>query len=339
MSNLVIPQGYKAPLPNYELQRAIAFIKESFQTNLSNALNLRRVSAPLFVASDSGLNDNLNGTERPVRFDIPGVGGKDAEVVHSLAKWKRLALKRYGFHVGKGLYTDMNAIRRDEDDLDNIHSVYVDQWDWEKIITAEDRNLDYLKNTVRAIVGALRDTQAFLRSVFPQLSVLPELPGEVTFVTSQELEDLYPDFTAKERENAFVREHPVSFLIGIGGKLRSGKPHDGRAPDYDDWNLNGDLLCWDSINGHAVELSSMGIRVSPESLDRQLTLAGCDDRRELPFHKMLLEGQLPLTMGGGIGQSRVSMLLLGKSHIGEVQVSLWDDSSLTACDAAGVMLL
>ena len=338
MSNLVIPQGYKAPLPNYELQRAIAFIKESFQTNLSNALNLRRVSAPLFVASDSGLNDNLNGTERPVRFDIPGIGGKDAEVVHSLAKWKRLALKRYQFHPGEGLYTDMNAIRRDED-LDNLHSAYVDQWDWEKIITAEDRNLDYLKNTVRAIVGALRDTQAFLRSVFPQLSVLPELPGEVTFVTSQELEDLYPDFTAKERENAFVREHPVSFLIGIGGKLRSGKPHDGRAPDYDDWNLNGDLLCWDSINGHAVELSSMGIRVSPESLDRQLTLAGCDDRRELPFHKMLLEGQLPLTMGGGIGQSRVSMLLLGKSHIGEVQVSLWDDSSLTACDAAGVMLL
>ena len=338
MSTLVIPQGYKAPLPNYELQRAIAFIKESFQTNLSNALNLRRVSAPLFVASDSGLNDNLNGTERPVRFDIPGVGGKDAEVVHSLAKWKRLALKRYQFHPGEGLYTDMNAIRRDED-LDNLHSAYVDQWDWEKIITAEDRNLDYLKNTVRAIVGALRDTQAFLRSVFPQLSVLPELPGEVTFVTSQELEDLYPDFTAKERENAFVREHPVSFLIGIGGKLRSGKPHDGRAPDYDDWNLNGDLLCWDSINGHAVELSSMGIRVSPESLDRQLTLAGCDDRRELPFHKMLLEGQLPLTMGGGIGQSRVSMLLLGKSHIGEVQVSLWDDSSLTACDAAGVMLL
>ena len=338
MSTLVIPQGYKAPLPNYELQRAIAFIKESFQTNLSNALNLRRVSAPLFVTSDSGLNDNLNGTERPVRFDIPGVGGKDAEVVHSLAKWKRLALKRYQFHPGEGLYTDMNAIRRDED-LDNLHSAYVDQWDWEKIITAEDRNLDYLKNTVRAIVGALRDTQAFLRSVFPQLSVLPELPGEVTFVTSQELEDLYPDFTAKERENAFVREHPVSFLIGIGGKLRSGKPHDGRAPDYDDWNLNGDLLCWDSINGHAVELSSMGIRVSPESLDRQLTLAGCDDRREFPFHKMLLEGQLPLTMGGGIGQSRVSMLLLGKSHIGEVQVSLWDDSSLTACDAAGVMLL
>lgn len=337
MSKVCIPQGYKTPLSVYEMQRAIEFIKSNFQVNLGNALNLRRVSAPLFVEENSGLNDNLNGVERPVSFDIPDVHAT-GQVVHSLAKWKRLALKRYQFHPGEGLYTDMNAIRRDED-LDNLHSAYVDQWDWEKIITAEDRNLDYLKNTVRAIVGALRDTQAFLRSVFPQLSVLPELPGEVTFVTSQELEDLYPDFTAKERENAFVREHPVSFLIGIGGKLRSGKPHDGRAPDYDDWNLNGDLLCWDSINGHAVELSSMGIRVSPESLDRQLTLAGCDDRRELPFHKMLLEGQLPLTMGGGIGQSRVSMLLLGKSHIGEVQVSLWDDSSLTACDAAGVMLL
>lgn len=337
MSKVCIPQGYKTPLSVYEMQRAIEFIKSNFQVNLGNALNLRRVSAPLFVEENSGLNDNLNGVERPVSFDIPDVHAT-GQVVHSLAKWKRLALKRYQFHPGEGLYTDMNAIRRDED-LDNLHSAYVDQWDWEKIITAEDRNLDYLKNTVRAIVGALRDTQAFLRSVFPQLSVLPELPGEVTFVTSQELEDLYPDFTAKERENAFVREHPVSFLIGIGGKLRSGKPHDGRAPDYDDWNLNGDLLCWDSVNGHAVELSSMGIRVSPESLDRQLTLAGCDDRRELPFHKMLLEGQLPLTMGGGIGQSRVSMLLLGKSHIGEVQVSLWDDSSLTACDAAGVMLL
>lgn len=332
-----IPEHY-APLLNlYDTQKAIGLLKRVFEDTLCGSLHLRRVSAPLFVEASSGLNDDLNGVERPVSFDIPAAG-REAQVVHSLAKWKRMALYHYHFPVGEGLVTDMNAIRRDED-LDNLHSAYVDQWDWEKIITAEDRNLDYLKNTVRAIVGALRDTQAFLRSVFPQLSVLPELPGEVTFVTSQELEDLYPDFTAKERENAFVREHPVSFLIGIGGKLRSGKPHDGRAPDYDDWNLNGDLLCWDSINGHAVELSSMGIRVSPESLDRQLTLAGCDDRRELPFHKMLLEGQLPLTMGGGIGQSRVSMLLLGKSHIGEVQVSLWDDSSLTACDAAGVMLL
>ena len=337
MSSLVIPQGYTAPLPNYELQRAIAFIKESFQSNLANALNLRRVSAPLFVASDSGLNDNLNGVERPVKFDIPGVG-KDGEVVHSLAKWKRLALKRYGFHVGKGLYTDMNAIRRDEE-LDALHSAYVDQWDWEKIITREDRNVAYLQQTVKSIVQALADTQYFLRSVFPQLSVLPRMSTEVTFVSSQELEDLYPALTPKERENAFVKDHPVTFLMGIGGKLHSGKPHDGRAPDYDDWDLNGDLLVWDSVNGQALELSSMGIRVSPESLDRQLTLAGCDARRDLPFHKQLLAGQLPYTMGGGIGQSRVSMFLLGKAHIGEVQCSMWDEANIQACKKAGVTLL
>ena len=337
MNNLVIPQGYTAPLPNYEQQRAIAFIKESFQTNLSNALNLRRVSAPLFVASDSGLNDNLNGTERPVSFDIPGVG-KDAEVVHSLAKWKRLALKRYQFQVGEGLYTDMNAIRRDEA-LDALHSAYVDQWDWEKIISREDRNLDFLKQTVRSIVGALAETQSFLHTVFPQLSVLPKLTREVTFITSQELEDLYPQLTPKEREHAFTQEHPVTFLIGIGGKLRSGQPHDGRAPDYDDWSLNGDLLVWDSVNGQSLELSSMGIRVDPEALDRQLALAGCDDRRGLPFHKMLLNGELPLTMGGGIGQSRVSMALLGKAHIGEVQSSLWDEPNLKAAEEAGIILL
>ena len=275
--------------------------------------------------------------ERPVSFDIRGVNDT-AVVVHSLAKWKRLALKRYQFHPGEGLYTDMNAIRRDED-LDNLHSAYVDQWDWEKIIEAQDRTVDYLKATVRDIVGALRDTQSFLRSMFPQLCVLPEIPEEITFITTQELEDLYPDLTPKQREHAFVKDHPVTFLMGIGGKLKSGKPHDGRAPDYDDWNLNGDLLCWDSVNGQSLEISSMGIRVSPESLDRQLTLAGCDDRRELPFHKMLLSGQLPLTMGGGIGQSRVSMLLLGKAHIGEVQVSLWDEDTLRACDASGIILL
>ena len=295
------------------------------------------MSAPLFVAASSGLNDDLNGVERPVSFDIRGVNDT-AVVVHSLAKWKRLALKRYQFHPGEGLYTDMNAIRRDED-LDNLHSAYVDQWDWEKIIEAQDRTVDYLKATVRDIVGALRDTQSFLRSMFPQLCVLPEIPEEITFITTQELEDLYPDLTPKQREHAFVKDHPVTFLMGIGGKLKSGKPHDGRAPDYDDWNLNGDLLCWDSVNGQSLEISSMGIRVSPESLDRQLTLAGCDDRRELPFHKMLLSGQLPLTMGGGIGQSRVSMLLLGKAHIGEVQVSLWDEDTLRACDASGIILL
>ena len=289
------------------------------------------------MAASSGLNDDLNGVERPVSFDIRGVDDT-AVVVHSLAKWKRLALKRYQFHPGEGLYTDMNAIRRDED-LDNLHSAYVDQWDWEKIIEAQDRTVDYLKATVRDIVGALRDTQSFLRSMFPQLCVLPEIPEEITFITTQELEDLYPDLTPKQREHAFVKDHPVTFLMGIGGKLKSGKPHDGRAPDYDDWNLNGDLLCWDSVNGQSLEISSMGIRVSPESLDRQLTLAGCDDRRELPFHKMLLSGQLPLTMGGGIGQSRVSMLLLGKAHIGEVQVSLWDEDTLRTCDASGIILL
>jgi len=337
MKQIQIPQGYTSLLSIYETQKAISLLKRLFEDKLSGALRLHRVSAPLYVASSSGLNDNLNGVERPVAFDINGVEGT-AEVVHSLAKWKRLALKRYQFKVGEGLYTDMDAIRRDEE-LDNLHSAYVDQWDWEKVISEEDRNVDYLKATAQSIVDALADTQSFLRSVFPQLSVLPLLSREVTFVTSQELEDLYPDCTGKERENAFVKEHPVTFLIGIGGKLASGKPHDGRAPDYDDWDLNGDLLVWDSVGGHALELSSMGIRVSPESLDRQLTLAGCDHRRELPFHKMLLNGELPLTMGGGIGQSRVSMLLLGKAHIGEVQSSLWDEENIAACEKMGITLL
>ena len=337
MSEIQIPQGYTSLLSIYETQKAISLLKRLFEDKLAGALRLHRVSAPLFVSASSGLNDALNGVERPVSFDINGVEDT-AQVVHSLAKWKRLALKRYQFQVGEGLYTDMNAIRRDEE-LDHLHSAYVDQWDWEKVIRAEDRNTEYLQNTVRSIVSALADTQYFLRTVFPQLSVLPQLTNDIAFVTSQELEDLYPTLTGKERENAFVKDHPVTFLMGIGGKLRSGKPHDGRAPDYDDWNLNGDLLVWDSVNGQAIELSSMGIRVDPESLDRQLTLAGCDDRRELPFHKMLLSGQLPLTMGGGIGQSRVSMLLLGKCHIGEVQSSLWDEANVKACEKAGVILL
>lgn len=332
-----IPEHY-APLLNlYDTQKAIGLLKRVFEDTLCGSLHLRRVSAPLFVEASSGLNDDLNGVERPVSFDIPAAG-REAQVVHSLAKWKRLALKRYQFHPGEGLYTDMNAIRRDEE-LDNLHSAYVDQWDWEKIITQEDRTRDYLKQTVNAIVRALVDTQSFLRSVFPQLSALPELPGQVTFVTAQDLEDLYPQLSPKERENTIVREHGAVFLMGIGGKLKSGQPHDGRAPDYDDWNLNGDILFWDSVNGQAIELSSMGIRVSPESLDRQLTLAGCDSRRSLPFHRMLLNGELPLTMGGGIGQSRVSMLLLGKAHIGEVQSSLWDPDTVRACEQAGVVLL
>ena len=337
MLTTVIPQGYAPCLNLYDTQKAIGLLKRLFEDNLGGALHLRRVSAPLFVEASTGLNDDLSGVERAVSFDIPDAQ-RDAQVVHSLAKWKRLALYRYQFSVGEGLYTDMNAIRRDEE-LDNIHSVYVDQWDWEKVIAPRDRTVEYLKATVRTIVDALCDTQATLRSVYPQLTTLPLIPREVSFVTSQELEDRYPDFTAKERENAWVKEHPVTFLIGIGGALKSGKPHDGRAPDYDDWNLNGDLLLWNPVLEQALELSSMGIRVDPAAMDRQLTLAGCDDRRELTFHKMLLEGKLPLTIGGGIGQSRVSMFLLGKAHIGEVQASVWDERTQEACREAGVVLL
>ena len=335
MSKLFIPSGYKMPLPNYELQRAIAFIKDSFQTNLSNALNLRRVSAPLFVDGGSGLNDDLNGVERPVAFDIPDVG-LNGQVVHSLAKWKRLALKRYGFHEGKGLYTDMNAIRRDEE-LDNVHSIYVDQWDWEKIISREDRNVDYLKASVRAIVGAVCETAEALNVAFPSLR--GKLEREVYFITTQELEDMYPDLTPSERETAICRQHHTVFLMQIGKTLKSGIKHDGRAPDYDDWELNGDILMWNPVLERSFEISSMGIRVDEESLDRQLTLAGCDERRNLPFHKMLLAGQLPLTMGGGIGQSRLCMLMLGTCHIGEVQASLWDKATIEACEKAGITLL
>ena len=335
MSKLYIPEGYTAPLPNYELQRAIAFIKDSFQTNLSNALNLRRVSAPLFVDGGSGLNDDLNGVERAVAFDIPDVG-VNGQVVHSLAKWKRLALKRYGFHEGKGLYTDMNAIRRDEE-VDNIHSIYVDQWDWEKIISREDRNVDYLKASVRAIVGAVCETAEALNVAFPSLR--GKLEREVYFITTQELEDMYPDLTPSERETAICREHHTVFLMQIGKTLKSGIKHDGRAPDYDDWELNGDILMWNPVLERSFEISSMGIRVDEESLDRQLTLAGCNERRELPFHKMLLNGELPLTMGGGIGQSRLCMLMLGTCHIGEVQASLWDKATIEACEKAGITLL
>ena len=335
MNKVVIPEGYRPPLSIYETQRAIELIKRVFQERLSKALNLKRVSAPLFVEEQSGLNDNLNGYERPVGFDIPAVGG-NGQVVQSLAKWKRLALKRYDFYVGNGLYTDMNAIRRDEE-LDNIHSIYVDQWDWEKVIRREDRNLDYLQQTVRLIVGAVCDTNEALEAEFPQLAV--KLGREVTFITSQELEDLYPELAPSQRETYFVRDHGTVFISQIGGKLRSGKPHDGRAPDYDDWSLNGDILFWNEVLGRAFEISSMGIRVDEEALDRQLTLANCDDRRKLPFHSMLLNGELPLTIGGGIGQSRLCMLMMGMAHIGEVQSSIWDQATRDACEAAGIMLL
>ena len=337
MKDIKLPQGYKPLLSIYETQKAIDLGNRLFADKLSGALRLYRVSAPLFVSVASGLNDDLNGVERAVAFDINGVDG-DAAVVHSLAKWKRFALKRYQFHPGEGLYTNMNAIRRDEE-LDSLHSAYVDQWDWEKVIRREERTIDFLKQTVCSIVNALIETQSFLRTVFPQLNVLPQVSTDIAFITAQELEDLFPDKTPKEREDAFVKDHPTTFLMGIGGKLKSGKPHDGRAPDYDDWDLNGDILMWNDVLGRAFEISSMGIRVDQESLARQLKLAGCEERRELPFHKMLLNGELPLTIGGGIGQSRVSMLLLGKAHIGEVQSSLWDEANIAAAEAAGITLL
>ena len=333
-----IPEGYKSILSIYDTQKAISLLKRLFEDNLGAKLNLYRVSAPLFVDEKSGLNDNLNGYERPVSFDILRSDHR-AEVVQSLAKWKRLALKRYGFFPGKGIYTDMNAIRRDEDELDNLHSVYVDQWDWEKVILAENRNLDYLKLTVMDIVSAICDTQDTMQAIYPQLSVLPKLQRQVSFVTAQQLEDMYPGLTSKERENAYLKEHGTAFIIGIGAPLRSGKPHDGRAPDYDDWSLNGDIMFWNELLGCAFEISSMGIRVDPAALDRQLTQAGCDDRRELPYHKALLNGELPLTIGGGIGQSRLSMLLLGKAHIGEVQASIWNSDTMEKCEKAGVILL
>ena len=332
---ITIPSSYKPKLSVYETQKAIDYIKRTFQMNLAIELNLRRVSAPLFVRENSGLNDNLNGVERPVKFDVPAVG-EYAEVVHSLAKWKRLALKRYDFFVGKGIYTDMNAIRRDEE-LDNIHSVYVDQWDWEKVIDRSMRNEEYLRIVVKKIVAALVATNNAVRYEFNQLEC--NITPEVSFITTQELEDLYPDKTPKERENLYVREHHTTFLMKIGGALRSGKPHDGRAPDYDDWELNGDILIWNEVLGTAFEISSMGIRVDAESLARQLKTAGCEERAELPFHKMLLNDELPLTIGGGIGQSRLCMLLMQTAHIGEVQVSVWDDKTMSECEKAGIMLL
>lgn len=335
MSKTYIPEGYKSELNLYQTQTAIGLLKRRFEKHLCLALNLKRVSAPLFVNPETGLNDDLNGIERPVRFDIKE-DGCEAVVVHSLAKWKRMALYKYGFPVGEGLYTDMNAIRRDED-MDNLHSIYVDQWDWEKVISPEMRNVEYLKQTVRDIVKAICGTLDDLKAEFPTLTT--ELSPDVTFVTTQELEDTYPDLTPKQREDEICRKYRTVFIMQIGGRLRSGIKHDGRAPDYDDWTLNGDIMFWNDVLGRAFEVSSMGIRVDPDSLDRQLTEAGCDDRRKMEFHRMLLEGRLPLTIGGGIGQSRLSMLLLSKCHIGEVQVSHWDDKTLRTCAANGIDIL
>ncbi len=330
-----IPSAYSPSLGLYDTQKAIGLIKNIFQVKLCAALHLKRVTAPLFVDPATGLNDDLNGVERPVGFDIPAVG-HDGQVVHSLAKWKRLALHDYDFFVGNGLVTDMNAIRRDEE-LDNLHSIYVDQWDWEKVIDQGTRNTAYLMDTVEKIVSAICGTLDELKWQFSDLNT--QLCRDVAFVTAQELEDLWPELTPKQREARFTQEHKTVFIRQIGGKLKSGQPHDGRAPDYDDWELNGDLLFWHEPLQCALEISSMGIRVDSESLDRQLTLSGCEARRELPFHKMLLSGELPLTIGGGIGQSRLCMLLLGKAHIGEVQASLWDEDTRSKCKSAGIVLL
>jgi aspartate--ammonia ligase len=335
MNHTMIPTGYISTLNLYETQSAIELIKRVFQDTLANALNLKRVSAPLFVDASSGLNDNLNGVERPVSFEVPTTG-IHAEVVHSLAKWKRLALYRYDFHPGKGLYTDMNAIRRDET-LDNLHSIYVDQWDWEKIITAEERTTAYLQSTVQAIVTCVCHSLDAVRARFHKVDV--QLRREVSFITSQELEDRFPGAAPEQREYYYVKEHGTAFVMQIGGKLRSGIPHGGRAPDYDDWQLNGDILFYYPLLDCVMEISSMGIRVDSASLDRQLAISHCDSRRSLLFHKMLLEGILPLTIGGGIGQSRLCMLLLNKAHIGEVQSSIWDQATVDACRRGGVLLL
>lgn len=337
MSKTGIPGSYDSTkgLSLYETQAAIAQIKECFAKNLKNALKLIRVSAPLFLDPETGLNDDLNGVERAVSFMIQETGAT-AQVVHSLAKWKRYALYQYGFAMHTGLYTDMNAIRRDEE-MDNLHSIYVDQWDWEAIIQREDRCADHLKQTVQKIVSAICDTLDCLKQQYPSVPVT--LSREVSFITTQELEDLYPSLSPKERENEYLKEHKTAFLMQIGDVLKSGIKHDGRAPDYDDWSLNGDILFWNDVLGCAFEVSSMGIRVDAKALAEQLQKAGCTERAALPFHKLVADGTLPLTMGGGIGQSRICMLLLGKAHIGEVQVSIWDDQTKEACQAAGVPLL
>ena len=334
---LILKDGYQSTLSLRDTERAIKLTRQKFQDSLCAALNLERISAPLLVTRNSGLNDDLNGVERPVAFDLKEMPEEgEAVIVHSLAKWKRMALYRYGFQPGEGLYTDMNAIRRDEDP-DNLHSVYVDQWDWEKVIRPEDRTEAYLRDTVCRIVGALCDTLDALKQTYPSLTT--ELCRDVTFVTTEELEERYPDLTPKEREKAVTAEHRTVFLMKIGDKLKNGKPHDGRAPDYDDWQLNGDILFYNDVLDDAFEVSSMGIRVNAESLDYQLRASGHDERRAYEYHKMILDGTLPLTIGGGIGQSRVCMLLLGKLHIGEVQASLWPDEMQRACAAHGVELL
>lgn len=331
-----IPMGYRSILNIRETEVAIKQLKDFFEATLAKELKLTRVSAPLFVQPETGMNDNLNGIERPVSFDVKSIGSKDVEIVHSLAKWKRMALHRYGFNNGEGLYTDMNAIRRDED-LDNIHSIYVDQWDWERILLKEERNMDTLKNIVRQIYKVFKETETYVNQLYPDFKKF--LPQEITFITTQELEDRFPTLSPKEREDAIAKEHGAVFIMQIGDKLASGMKHDGRSPDYDDWTLNGDIIFWYPILGIGLELSSMGIRVDEYALERQLRLADCEDRKSLTYHRMLLDRKLPYTVGGGIGQSRICMFFLQKAHIGEVQAAIWPQDMMLECEEVGIALL
>ena len=336
MANMIIPENYDSKYGIMDTEIAIKVTKDFFEKELANILNLTRISAPLFLKKATGLNDNLNGVERPVAFKMKEIPEETIEIVHSLAKWKRLALKRYGVPSGEGIYTDMNAIRRDED-LDNTHSIYVDQWDWEKVITEKERNFDYLKETVKKIYEVFKKTENMLSEKYSKLKKF--LPEEVTFITSQELENMHPELTPEERENEFAKKNGAIFIMQIGKILESGKRHDGRAPDYDDWNLNGDLIMWNPVLDRALELSSMGIRVDRDSLDRQLKELGMEDRKVLEYHRLLLDGKLPLTIGGGIGQSRICMFLLQKAHIGEVQASIWSNDIISLCEKNGINLL
>ena len=333
--NLIIPENYNPVLDLRDTEIAIKLVKDFFETELAKALNLTRVSAPIMVTPESGLNDNLNGVERPVSFDIKETG-RQAEIVHSLAKWKRQALKTYGFRPGEGLYTDMNAIRRDEE-TDNIHSIFVDQWDWERIMAPGERNEEFLRGIVRKIYLTIRKTEGYVCAHYPHIR--PELPDEIAFVTTQEMEDRYPELSPKQREYKAAKEYGAVFLMQVGGVLKSGAIHDGRAPDYDDWSLNGDILLYDPLLDTSLEISSMGIRVDPETLRRQLKIRGCEERAELPFQKALLAGELPQTIGGGIGQSRMCVYFLRKAHVGEVQASLWPDEVVEACRKANILLL
>lgn len=333
---LIYPEKYNSELTGRETQKAIKLIKDTFQIRLAEALNLERVTAPLFVASASGLNDDLNGIERKVHFTIKEIAGENAEVVQSLAKWKRMALHKYGFEPNSGLYTDMNAIRRD-DDVDNLHSIFVDQWDWEAVIEKQQRTISYLQEVVKKIVNAVADTGEIVKSKYPALKT--QICREVYFITTQELEDMYPSLSPKERENKIVQEHKTVFLMQIGDALNSGEKHDGRAPDYDDWSLNGDILFWNDVLGCAFEISSMGIRVDAEALKEQLKKCNAEERLRFNYHQNIINNIFPLTIGGGIGQSRLCMLLLEKAHIGEVHVSIWPEEMINDCKKHNIFLL